>query len=358
MKKHLFLLISIITLSFYCVFAQTNCVPDMLHLTAVARDASGNPITVPVNVKVTFAQGSASGTIIYCETSTTNTNSFGEFSFNVGDPANTLCTPYAALNTLPWSSCAIFYNIYYSTTLTFPSSPNASGQFTTSPFSFASRSAEKLTTAATSVGQVLTWNGTDWIAQALPNMAGAGQNRIGFSSSSSWTCPLGVTSITVECWGAGGGSGSCDTCFTGGCYPIAGSGGKGGYNKQIISVIPGNNYTITIGNGGSAGIFRTSTNGQSGGSTSFNGVVIALGGIGGTNAHCNGCNSQPGINGNDGPVTNYNWPISAIPSSRSYIQQTYLTNINYPSALANGGGATYWQFYGIMGEDGFMVITY
>ena len=27
------------------------------------------------------------------------------------------------------------------------------------------------------------------------------------AGSSTWTCPAGVTSITVECWGAGGGGG-------------------------------------------------------------------------------------------------------------------------------------------------------
>lgn len=41
-----------------------------------------------------------------------------------------------------------------------------------------------------------------------------------FYTSSSWTCPVGVSSITVECWGAGG-SGAGDA-------NAAGAGGGGG----------------------------------------------------------------------------------------------------------------------------------
>lgn len=41
-----------------------------------------------------------------------------------------------------------------------------------------------------------------------------------FYTSSSWTCPVGVSSITVECWGAGD-SGAGDA-------NAAGAGGGGG----------------------------------------------------------------------------------------------------------------------------------
>ena len=38
----------------------------------------------------------------------------------------------------------------------------------------------------------------------------------------SWTCPVGVTSVTVECWGAGGGGGGGGAVFN-----AAGGGGGG-----------------------------------------------------------------------------------------------------------------------------------
>jgi hypothetical protein len=72
--------------------------------------------------------------------------------------------------------------------------------------------------------------------------------------------------------------------------------------------------------------------------------------MGGTNGHCNGCSASNGVNGIDGTVTNYNWPLSIAPSIRSYIHQSYLTNIIYP--LSNS--STSWG----VGEDGFLIITY
>jgi hypothetical protein len=71
-----------------------------------------------------------------------------------------------------------------------------------------------------------------------------------FTTSGTWTCPAGVTSITVEAWGAGGGGG------LGGSSNGKGGGGGGGgaYTKNVVvSVTPGTTYTITVGTGGSAG---------------------------------------------------------------------------------------------------------
>lgn len=60
--------------------------------------------------------------------------------------------------------------------------------------------------------------------------------------SNVWTCPAFVTSITVECWGAGGGSGASTSG--------EGGGGGGGYSKRTgVAVTPGNSYG-TVGQGG------------------------------------------------------------------------------------------------------------
>ena len=86
-----------------------------------------------------------------------------------------------------------------------------------------------------------------------------------------WTAPAGVTSVTVECWGAGGGGGA-----------LAGGGGGGGaYSLQSVAVTPGNNYSISVGSGGAGAANGTSAGGSNGGDSSFASLVLAKGGTGG-----------------------------------------------------------------------------
>jgi len=89
------------------------------------------------------------------------------------------------------------------------------------------------------------------------------------SGANTWTCPTGVTSVTVECWGAGGCGGTRTT------NGQTGGGGGGAYASGVITVVPGTVYNLTVGAGGTAG----GTN--NGGNTSFNTVsVVAAGGVG------------------------------------------------------------------------------
>jgi hypothetical protein len=90
------------------------------------------------------------------------------------------------------------------------------------------------------------------------------------TSSTTWTCPTGVTSLDVELWGAGGPGG-------GSASKGGGGGGGGAYSKKTLSVTPGYEYALTIG--------------TDGGNTSFaygeTTLVLAKGG-------------QPGDNGDPG----------------------------------------------------------
>jgi len=103
-----------------------------------------------------------------------------------------------------------------------------------------------------------------------------GQTTQTFSTpgTSNFTVPAGVTSITVECWGAGGGGGGSNSNGAGGS-----GGGGGGYATSVFSVSPGDIVSYTVGAGGTAGIANIGDGGN-GGSSSVLGMT-ANGGTGG-----------------------------------------------------------------------------
>lgn len=95
------------------------------------------------------------------------------------------------------------------------------------------------------------------------------------TTTGTWVCPTGVTSVTVDCWGGGGGS-------TGGSFGGSGRGGAGGgaYSQKVnIAVTPGNSYTVTVGVGGTGGSVGSGA-GTDGGDSWFSttGTVLAKGG--------------------------------------------------------------------------------
>jgi hypothetical protein len=121
------------------------------------------------------------------------------------------------------------------------------------------------------------------------------QTTDSYTNTGSWICPAGVTSITVECWGGGGAGGGA----TG--NPAAGGGGAGGsYALKVITVVPGNTYTVTIG---AAGVGSTGAGGA-GGDTWFNttATIIAKGGAGGAVATVNSTNGAGGTGSSVGCI--------------------------------------------------------
>jgi Secretion system C-terminal sorting domain len=103
-----------------------------------------------------------------------------------------------------------------------------------------------------------------------------------------WLCPAGVTSVQVECWGAGGAGGGNTASNTRG-----GGGGGGAYTISTVTVIPGTTYIIAVG----AGQAGTNTTGPNGLASSFNFVsVVANPGTGGGS----GATGTAGISGTGG----------------------------------------------------------
>lgn len=95
------------------------------------------------------------------------------------------------------------------------------------------------------------------------------------SGSGNWTCPAGVTSIYVECWGGGGDGGYVDDNEE---YAGGGGGGGGAYAAGYVSVTPGNEYAYYVGV--NTGVYYGAA--RDGKSSSFNtNSIIAVGGKGG-----------------------------------------------------------------------------
>ena len=109
---------------------------------------------------------------------------------------------------------------------------------------------------STQDGYVLTWtNGSSqWQAEAPTGGGGGGGTTPGmlFTSSGTWTCPTGVSFVSLIGSGGGNGGSGGNTGFAGGA---GGTGGDGATQTIVnnVPVIPGTNYTITIGTGGTAG---------------------------------------------------------------------------------------------------------
>ena len=111
-----------------------------------------------------------------------------------------------------------------------------------------------------------------------------GQSPEVFSTagSFSWTCPTSVTSVKVECWGAGGAGGAATNTAT----RVGGGGGGGSYVTNTITVVPGTTYNITVGAGGTCPSTAAITSyGLQGGKSEFSGsgvtTITASGGTGG-----------------------------------------------------------------------------
>ncbi|WP_320815255.1 GEVED domain-containing protein [Flavobacterium sp.] len=127
-----------------------------------------------------------------------------------------------------------------------------------------------------------------------------------YTTSGTWLCPQGVTSVKVEAWG--GGAGGASTPNTNNAN--GGGGGGGAYSvRNSITVVPGTTYNFTIGTGGGQnangnnttaiinGVTITAAGGSTGASST---TVNAAGGVGGTVAASVGDTRYAGGNGANG----------------------------------------------------------
>jgi hypothetical protein len=87
------------------------------------------------------------------------------------------------------------------------------------------------------------------------------QTSYTYTTSGTFTVPAGVISVTVECWGGGGGGSTITTTGRRG-----GGGGGGAFASGVVTVIPGNSYSVVVGTGGNAN--------TAGNNSTFNGTNV------------------------------------------------------------------------------------
>ena len=181
-----------------------------------------------------------------------------------------------------------------------------------------------------------------------------------FTSSTTWTCPAGVTKAKVTVVGGGGSAGN-------GVSQTGGGGGGGGAAIKVLTVVPATVYTVTIGAGGvglSAGVGNTT--GNAGGTSSFSGGVIttvsATGGAGGPSSTAGGAggvgsNGDLNISGGAGgaAAANSNVP-PALGGSTVFAGNT--PGGTAGNAYGGGSGGKYNNIGSPDGAAGVIVIEY
>lgn len=161
----------------------------------------------------------------------------------------------------------------------------------------------------------------------------AGQAFYGFGDGQyTWTCPPGVTSVSVVCIGGGAGS-------TGNNWASGGGGGGGLGWKNNISVTPGTGYLVQVGKGGDAGT------GNNNGGISF---FISSGLVAG-----NGANNKTGgtFVGDGGGNGGANGGAYGGGGAGGYTGNGGATDTN-GSGGGGGGGTSYSSTFGASGGGG------
>jgi phage-related tail fiber protein len=135
-----------------------------------------------------------------------------------------------------------------------------------------------------SATNVKTVNGTSLLGSGnLEIVSGGGlpANSQTFTTSGTFTVPVGVTKILIQGWHAGGGGGGMG--YNGNNSGRSGGGGASVRGDSfILSVTEGQQFTVTIGSGGAGGAYNVQPNsGGTGGTTTF-GSYRFLGASGGT----------------------------------------------------------------------------
>jgi hypothetical protein len=366
------------------LFAQS---PQKLSYQSIIRNSSGKLVmNAPVGIQITILQGSPSGSAVYTETHSATTNANGLVSLEIG--GGTTSGNFSSIN---WAN-----GPYYVKTETDPAggtnyTVTGTSQLLSVPYSLYSVTAgngfsgdyNDLTNKPVTDGSetkvqggtniTVTGNGTQATPYILTGSSNPNpppvNNTIILTDNQNWTVPGNVSKIKVELWGASGGGGGAGAYSYSYNLISGGDGGSGGYAKDEMTVTPGQQFFVSVGNPGYAGnnayysypSWYGDTDGGTGGDTWF-GSLKAAGGTGGKRGSYTvyTVNGNAGAN-NIGSVTAYADPPNSniltifMGMPRSYIYDRVLT-----SKPGRGGSLVsgYSTSVPKSGEGGCVVITF
>ena len=173
--------------------------------------------------------------------------------------------------------------VYYAT----PSSGNVSSWSTAS---------DGLPNARSDFGSAV-WNNRLYVLGGADGNAGT----VSYTSNGSYTfkVPSGVTSLTIQAWGAGGGGGAGS-----GSTGVGGAGGGGGFTQDTITVTGGTSLTVSVGSGGAAATNSSAAGNGGGFSAVQNGATYLIqAGGGGGGGGAEGTTGSGGAGGAGGGTT-------------------------------------------------------
>lgn len=169
-----------------------------------------------------------------------------------------------------------------------------------------------------------------------------------------FTPPIGCNKIRVTACAGGGGGGSSELKIATFARVGAsgGAGGKGASIKhKILNVVPGYNYSVTIGRGGGGGT-TLRANGSSGEITSFGDLLKLSGGTGGTYGYVSesgGASAPPTFTSNKGRDG-----INALPQEINI--ESY--GIGGISTIPTASKVGTYTGHGNSGTGGYMLIEW
>ncbi|NVO21558.1 MAG: hypothetical protein HXX13_17790 [Bacteroidetes bacterium] len=153
--KTIFLTLVFLVLHFAAIMAQS---PSSFSYQAVARDATGSPIiNKAISLRISILQGTVTGSEVYKETHTVTTNPFGLVNLAIGN--GTLVN--GSFTGISWGSNPYFVKVEMDTAGGSNYVFMGTSQLLSVPYAL---NAKNGVPAGQNVGDMLYWNGTQWLA--------------------------------------------------------------------------------------------------------------------------------------------------------------------------------------------------